>query len=126
MIFEGSLNTLGIWTCAELAAAIASASMPCMRPLMQKSFYHSFITKNSNSREERRDLNDTREMLNLNRTTSRTNGHDFQIPEDGSQFSELDDAERSNTCTGPDSITVTKTFAATIGPQKHEERLDAP
>ena len=36
------MSTLGVWTCVELMVAVASASMPIMRPLFQVVFPKSW------------------------------------------------------------------------------------
>lgn len=103
---------LGVWSMAELAAAVASASMPCMRPLIRKFFRRSLHPEDqgNNSRRARHNFNKIKALFPLSgRSVSKVDSADFLRLEDGTPLSkEQDDARRGKTTqtAGPDAISV--------------------
>lgn len=77
------------WSAIELAAALASASMTCMRPLMRKVFRESLTPKDpgiSSSRSRHRS-NHFKQSLHLSDgPVIAVDDDDFQLLDDGSHF----------------------------------------
>lgn len=129
MTLVGSLVNVGIWNQIELATAVASASMTCMRPLMRIVFRKSLHSKDLGSANGASKNN--KELLPLSsRPASCGDTDNFQRLEDGPHVEreQHDGVHRGKTPQVavrpvPDDISITKTSTTTVT-SRDEHRFD--